>query len=354
VKIALITDTHFGARGDNTDLLAHQEKFFQDVFFQEIEARGIKHICHLGDLVDRRKYINFHTASHMRRMFFSRLGEKQLLIIVGNHDCYWKNTNSVNALHELGISNLPNTSVYTGPAEIELDGTRILLMPWIAPEQEAEALQAIQTTKAEVLFGHLELKGFEMYKGSFSDVGYDADVFGRFDVVCSGHFHHKSTYGNINYLGTPYEMTWADFGDPKGFHIFDTSDRSLEFIPNPLTLFKKVKYDDAGKTMEQVMNLDFTQFRNSYVKVIVSSKENPFVYDTFIQKLEDSGVTDVRPVDDHLNLALVMDDDIVNQAESTLEILQKTVKQVGVNPDYEKDLESLLRSLYNEASLMKA
>jgi len=354
LKIALLTDTHFGARADHPDLLAFQAKFYKDVFFPLIDARGIKEICHLGDLVDRRKYINFQTAKVMREIFIGRLGEKSLTIIAGNHDCYWKNTNLTNALHELGISNLPNVNVHITPAEVELDGTKILLMPWIAPDQEADALKIIQTTKAQVLFGHLELKGFEMYKGSFSDVGYEADVFSRFDVVCSGHFHHKSTYGNINYLGTPYEMTWADFGDTKGFHIFDTADRSLEFIPNPFTLFKKIKYDDAGKSMEEVLNLDFTQFRDNYVKVIVSSKENPFVYDTFIQRLEDSGVADLRPVDDHLNLALVMDDDIVNQAESTLEILQKTVKQSGVNPEYEKDLESLLRSLYNEASLMKA
>jgi DNA repair exonuclease SbcCD nuclease subunit len=278
---------------------------------------------------------------------------KELYVIAGNHDVYYKDSNHVNSLREV-LPLAHNISYYIDPTETEFDGLKILFLPWICPENEQRSIEAIKKTKAHVLFGHLELKGFEMHKGSFSDIGQDKDLFSKFEIVCSGHFHHKSTYENINYLGTQYEMTWADYGDSKGFHIFDTKTLDLTFVENPLKLFYKVHYADEGKEYDEVMNIDFAKYKGSYVKVIVSSKENPFLYDTFIQKLEEAEVIDVKAVDDHLNLSLEADEEIIDQAESTLEILQKTVKQAGIRVDLEKELDSLLRSLYNEASIIQS
>jgi len=102
-KIALITDTHYGIRNDNQVFLDKNKKFFDNFFFKEIDAQGIKHVIHLGDLVDRRKFINFNTARHLRKDFIEPLIKRNIDYhqILGNHDVYYKNTNDVNARRAL-------------------------------------------------------------------------------------------------------------------------------------------------------------------------------------------------------------------------------------------------------------
>ena len=355
MKVALISDTHFGARSDNLALLDYKKRFFDNIFFPYLDSHNIQEICHLGDIVDRRKYINIYTANRMRVDFLEPITNSGRImhIIPGNHDVYFKNSNSVNALEEL-IHGMSNIKIHMHPTEIALGNTPVLFLPWICEENEDECLAAVSSTNCQVLFAHLELQGFEMNVGNFCSQGHDALLFEKFKLVCSGHFHHKSTYGNINYLGNPFEMTWADYGDAKGFHIFDTDTRALAYVSNPYKLFRKLHYTDVTKTFEEVMDVDFDQYANTYVKVIVATKTNPYLYDCFIQKLEEAGPIDVKSVDDHLNVGLQADIDIVNQSEDTLDILTKTVRGAGIAEQYQKPLEDLLRMLYNEANLMSA
>jgi len=143
-------------------------------------------------------------------------------------------------------------------------------------------------------------------------------------------------------------MTWSDFDDPKGFHIFDTDTRELTFIQNPYRMFHKVHYDDQEKSMEQVVNQDFSELEGTYVKVIVTEKSNPYWFDMFIEKLEKAGPIHVQVVEDHLNLDLASDDEIVNEAEDTLTILNKYIDALDVSVSKGK-LESTIKDLYSEA-----
>jgi DNA repair exonuclease SbcCD nuclease subunit len=235
------------------------------------------------------------------------------------------------------------------PTEYEFDGCKIVLMPWMCQDNMERALSLINTTSAQVLMGHLELAGFEMYKGSVIDHGMATNVFEKFDLVCSGHYHHKSTKGNVNYLGCPYEITWSDYGDQKGFHIFDTETRNLEFIPNPYTMFNKVHYDDSTNKVESITIEDLEKYRNTYVKVIVHTKNNPYWFDMFIDKLEKVDPLGIQVVEDNLYLNLEDDSDIVNEAEDTLSILKKFVDNIELNVE-KKDVERFLSELYAEAS----
>ncbi len=167
-------------------------------------------------------------------------------------------------------------------------------------------------------------------------------------MVLSGHFHHKSSHGNIQYLGTPYEITWSDFNDPKGFHILDTDTKQLSFIPNPFVMFHKVHYDDQNITMEEVLSIDFEQYKGTIVKVIVRNKNNPHWFDMYIDKLEKAGVLDMQVVEDHFHMDLEADDDIINEAEDTLTILNKYIDQMQVQGDRQR-LDNLIRNLYQEA-----
>jgi DNA repair exonuclease SbcCD nuclease subunit len=349
MKLCLLGDTHFGARNDNLAFHDYFEKFYTDVFFPYLEKNNIKTVVQFGDLFDRRKYVNFVTLSKSREYFFDKLREHGITmhVFVGNHDTFYKNTNDVNS-PDLLLNDYDNIHVYSDPTDIILDGTPIALLPWVCSGNYHTSLQYIENTNAQILFGHLELAGFEMHRGTFNDHGMDTKLFDKFDLVCSGHYHHKSSRGNINYLGTPYEMTWSDFQDPRGFHIMDTNTRELEFIQNPYRMFNKIHYDDTDKTMNDVLDINLEIYRNTFVKVVVHNKTNPYWFDMFVTKLEKNGVVDMQVVEDHLNLNLEDDSDIIDEAEDTLTILRKVVDGIETNVS-KKELDNFLTSLYTEA-----
>ena len=327
MKIALITDTHWGVRNDNIAFLENTKTFLDNIFFPYLDEHSIKNIIHLGDLVDRRKYINFYTANRVRKDFLLPLDERGITmdIIAGNHDTYFKNTNEINSLTELVDQKYNGISIYYEPIEKVYDGVKILLLPWICDDNRERTYKIMETTDAQICMGHLELQGFEMYKGSPISDGMDPGSFGRFDVVCSGHYHHRSSNGHIFYLGSHGEFTWSDYQDHRGFHIFDTETRELKFIQNPYKMFKKLWYNDKNEDFLKT-KINYSEYAGSIVRVIIQNKTNPFWFDKFIENIEQQNPVEIQIVEDHLNLNLEEDSDIVDEAESTVDIFKKYIK----------------------------
>ena len=350
MKIAIITDTHWGVRNDNQAFLDNSKKFLDETFFPYIDNNNIGAVVHLGDLVDRRKYININTARRLREDFLEPLASRNLDVhlIAGNHDTYFKNTNSVNALREL-LRKSYNFKVYDQiPHEVEFDNTIVLMLPWICDENRKISLEKVRSTPAQIIMGHLELAGFEMYKGSIVSHGDDRNLFNRFDLVISGHYHHRSSDGTIYYLGSHGEFTWSDYDDPKGFHILDTDTREITFVQNPYTMFEKVWYNDTDTTFLGTQ-FDYSKFKKKIIKVIVQNKSNPLWFDKFIENIESESPLEMQIVEDHLNLNLEDDDDIVNEAESTVEIFKKYLETAQIkNVDKDK-LTKKIVDLYQEA-----
>ena len=346
MKIALVTDTHFGARNDNQNVNDYFYKFYDNIFFPELEKRGITTCVHLGDVVDRRKFISFKIANDFRQRFINRFAELgiDLHIIIGNHDTYYKNTNEVNSMEELVGKDRCN--IYTGPEVVEFDGVPIQFIPWINANNYDESMTALSRSPAQIAMGHLEVNGFEMHKGHFADGSYDKELFRRFDIVMSGHFHHKSDDGQIYYLGTPYEIYWSDYEDPRGFHIFDTGTRELERIVNPYRIFEKVYYDD---TTTDYTDYDMSKLKDMYVKVIVVNKKDLYQFDKFIDKLLQADAHEVKIVEDFSELdAENVSDDIVENTEDTMTLLEKYIDELDVTMSKDR-LKNTMRSLYTEA-----
>ena len=352
MKVAVITDTHWGARNDSQAFMDYFRKFYEEIFFPTLQEQGIDTIIHMGDVVDRRKFINWKTVYQMREMFFDVCYERNinLHLVTGNHDTYFRNTNQVNSLSGLRLADKENFTVYEKSTEIELDGTKIFIQPWICDENKEESLKAIEETNSQLLFGHLEVRGFEMHLGQYSQTGVDASMFKKFDMAFSGHFHHKSDNGNIYYLGNPYQITWSDYKDPRGFHIFDTKTRELEFIVNPYDMFHKIHYDDEKMTLESIQNDDYSIYKNCYVKLIIMNKKNPFWFDTLMDKLYAADVADIS-IAENFDQDLNIEDDMINEAEDTLTILSKYVNSLNI--DNKEELDNLLISLYNESLTME-
>ncbi len=350
MKIALITDTHWGARGDSSTFLKYFKKFYDNVFFPYLEEHNIKTCIHLGDVVDRRKYINFKTLNDLRTNFVERLWKMGVdtHIIIGNHDTFHKNTNDLNSLQEIFTTADGKVEpwMYSSPKEVDFDGLGIVMMPWVCEDNYGECMRMIQNTQCQILMGHLQVSGFEQHIGSWNNEGLESQIFDKFDMVMSGHFHHRSNNGTVFYLGNPYEITWSDYKDPRGFHIFDTDTRQLNFIMNPYKMFHKIFYNDSEETFESLTEKDYSEYEGTYVKVVVEKKTNPFWFDTVLDKLEDVNVADLVVVENFSDFD-INDDDIVDQAQDTLTILSGYVESLNVENKVE--LDGLMRSLYNEA-----
>jgi len=352
MKIALITDTHWGIRNDNIAFMDNSKRFLDEVFFPYLDSNNVRTVVHLGDLVDRRKYLNHYTMHRLMKDFLVPLDNRNINchFIAGNHDTYFKNTNEINAIENIIGDRFEDcfTSYQRIPREFDFDGTIVLMLPWICDENREVCLHKIKTTPAQIVMGHLELAGFEMHRGSMVSHGDDRHIFDRFDMVLSGHYHHRSSDGTIHYLGSHAEFTWSDYDDPKGFHILDTETRDLTFIPNSFIMFSKVWYDDATPGNEPE-GIDLSLLKDKIIKVIVKNKTDPYRFDRFIEQIEKIGVLEMQIVEDHLNLATEVDDDIINEAESTINIFKKYIDQVN-SPNLNKDrLEKTIVELYNEA-----
>lgn len=352
MKIALLNDTHFGCRNDSPAFLTYQNKFFDEIFFPYIKENNIKTLIHLGDVVDRRKFINFQVAHNFQKKFWKKLWELKIdtHIIIGNHDTYYKNTNEVNSMEQLitTFDGVNEPWIYTKPKTVNFDGLDILFLPWICDATIEESIHTIDKSTAQICMGHLEIKGFEMHKGHVNVQGLDKEQFKRFEKVISGHFHKKSDDKHIYYLGTQYEITWSDYNCPKGFHIFDTQTRELTRIPNPLRIHKKFMYDD---TKEDYTNKDITEYENCFVKLFIVQKKNQNMLDTLIDKLHNQiNIHELNIIEDTTSeLTMTVKDNILEQGEDTLTFLNNYIDQIDTSLDRSK-LKNYVKELYVEAN----
>lgn len=351
MKICIVNDTHFGARQESVHFNNYFFRFWDDIFFPYIDEHKIDFVLHLGDLVDRRKFINYVIAHTMRKKFFQPLQDRNVMVecLIGNHDVPYRNTNTPNAQSEL-LEGFSNVRIIADPCVATYDGLPVALIPWINSGNYEQSLNTIMNSEARVLFGHLEIAGYQMDKGHVCDTGLNRFLFDRYQAVISGHFHTKTTDGSIFYLGTQYEMTWADWDDAKGFHVFDTGTLDLEFIRNPYKMFHKLWYDDTEQDLTHWKNFDMSSYKDTYIKVVVTNKTNPFLFDRVMDMLYKAGPIDIVVVEDFSTELTHKPEDVdVSQAEDTPTIINKHVDSMKLTDVDPERIKKIARELYTEA-----
>jgi hypothetical protein len=351
MKAALICDTHFGAKNDDQNFASYINDFYKNTFFPYLKKHNISHIIHLGDIMDRRKYVSYLTAQQFRKNFIEPVLENNLILdlIIGNHDTYFKHTNSLNSMRELvSGKEYKNITIIESPTCYQRYKNKVMYIPWINEENSKETFDMIKELKPSLIFGHLEIAGFGMYKGVENKDGLSSTVFDGVGMVFTGHYHHKSTKGNINYLGAPYQITWSDYDDARGFHVFDFDTYHLEYVENKNNLFEKIFYNDTKLDASEVNKMDFSNLKGKHVKVIVSEKNNPYLFDLVIEKIEKSGIAEMQVVDDHKHLDIIENEDVVDETSDTLSIINDYVSNRKELPDPDR-VKKLITELYNEA-----
>jgi len=297
-KIAMITDTHQGVRNASQFYMNNQEKFYSEIFIPYLRDNNIKTVWHLGDFWEDRRKLDIVAMNHVFKHLLDPLQALgiNVYMIYGNHDIVYRSTNDVNAIDFLGKM-YPNIHVIKTHEVINFDGLDVAFLSWVNNQNLQSSMEFIQTAAAPILCGHFEIKSFLMHPGSVCDSGFEKSVFDRYDTVYSGHFHTISTDGRIQYISNPFQTTWSDFGQEKGFRILDTATRELDFIRNPFELYSKVAYQDEFDILEY----DYEQHAGKVTRVYIQSfaKTNQQKFNLFIEKLNTvAHAVDVFEVDE--------------------------------------------------------
>ena len=344
MKIAIITDQHFGCRKNSKLFHDYFLRFYEDVFFPTLEKEGITTIVDMGDTFDSRKGIDFCALTWAKENYYNRLQKMGIEIhsIVGNHTAYYKNTNDINAINLL-LREYANVKIYSETTPIEIDNLSILLVPWINPENEKKTMAMIEQSRSSVVMGHLELHGFKVNDYVVMEHGTNIDPFAKFDRVYSGHFHTRSSQNNIHYLGSPYEMYWNDWNDTRGFHLFDTETLEHTPINNPYNIFEKVFYEDTP-----FQTFDTRGFEDKIVKVIVRKKSDIGQFERFIDKIYSANVAELKIVENFDFSGWYDTSENGYESEDTLSILNRYIDDSEVSLD-KSLITKMVDEIYREA-----
>lgn len=302
MKIALLNDVHFGCRNNSEKYhLNHIFRFFSEVFFPHLDKNPeIRDIWILGDFVENRKVINVQTARWIRDYFFKPCHERgiKLHALVGNHDCFYRETNEVNVYREFWADEF-ETIIENTP--VTWNGIDII--PWINQNNLLDVTDFIEKSESKYAFGHLSIEGARMFKSTVCVNGMPASVFDKYEKVLTGHFHERSVYNNIIYLGNQYDTNWAEYcpkNEYKGFSVFDTDTGNITFVKNPNKCHTIIYYDDTDELPD---GGDY-DVGNKIVKVVVKSRKSNGYFQRFIDDLNKQDCISLLVVDDAIKSLL--------------------------------------------------
>lgn len=346
MKIAIISDLHIGCRNDNEAIARVQDVFYRDFMVPLLAKAGITSLFCGGDFFDKRSHVTLKSMDFARSL--ERLFADHSIVfhcLVGNHDTAYRNTNDLNSLDTF-FRNSPSVRIYSEP--VELKEHNLLLVPWINSENSEACLKHIAESKQRFCLGHFAIEGFEFHKGTVCDHGLRDSLFNGFEKVLSGHFHTKSQNGNIHYLGSPYEMSWSDWNDPRGFHIFDTETGELEFIPFEVNLFYMLDYNDG--VVSCIPDAP-ENFGGKFVKVVVTNKGSAYDYDVWLKSIQIQNPTDIQIIETkHVSVDSVIElseEDVKKQIKGNLNVIQSYVDGMELDADMKQKVKQELESLYS-------
>ena len=340
-KIIILGDLHFGARNSNQIIEHWQRKFFEECFWPYVKLNGIKQIIQLGDWWDNRKWININTIAFQKEVFVKPSIEHNVQVdaIIGNHDIPYRHSLENNS-PQLMLSQYENINIHDEPSILEIEDVTFDLIPWMCRENYDECLEIIKEG-GDICVGHFDIQGFVMHPGAVSVEGLKSSDFKNWNTVWSGHYHTQSKNENIHYLGTPYQMSWSDHTTKHGFWVFDTADRSMQFIENPFRYFYKFVWDDGCNTGP----LDYLE--KSYVKVNVKNKPDFESFEKFVDKLNFNSPHELKIVESFEEFNEQNVSDLIN-VSTTEDLIQEYVDDVATTASKE-NVKAMMLSIYQEA-----
>jgi len=276
-KVAVFSDLHLGVHLDSATW--HQVALsWCDWFVNELEAKNITDIFFLGDFFHHRSDISVSTL-HVASLILDKLDKFNIVMIVGNHDAYYKDRADVNSLSIL--NGRKNITVISETVTTTLYGKTLTFIPWGGE---------LNIPKSDAIFGHLEIESFKMNGYKMCDHGVKTrDLLEKADLVMSGHFHLRDernySDGTIVYVGNPFEMDFGDTSSTKGYYILDIDKLTYTFYENAISpKHKKLSLTELTNAKSLTGNDINNIVNGNFIKFVVDKKANSDAIDALIQK----------------------------------------------------------------------
>jgi DNA repair exonuclease SbcCD nuclease subunit len=223
--VCLISDLHFGVH-QNSPLWHDIALKWVNWLVDELNQRNIRDIIICGDVFHNRNDIAVNTLNTVAKIF-ETLSPFNVVILVGNHDAYYRDRSDVNSISIL--NGWKNITVFVEPTKIQHNGVNLFFCPWGTTIDQIE--------QADVIFGHFEITTFKMNNFKVCDHGFHADeLLAKAPNIITGHFHLREERvfkeGRVLYLGSPFELDWSDRDSVKGFYVFNLTGGDLTFVEN--------------------------------------------------------------------------------------------------------------------------
>lgn len=219
---------------------------------KESVAAGVERFMILGDVFDSRVTIDIPVLDAICRKVH-HLTEKfgTVDLLAGNHDSYLRD------------SRLSSVAAFFGAATVHSDTATVMgpfgFVPW--SEDVADIVAGVDfcvQKKASVLCAHLTIKG-SVPGGK----GVPVEVLqpSKFKRVFLGDVHDPLILapGNVQYVGSPWQIDFRDAGKERGFVIYDTKTDDVSFLTNEVTPCFHLIDGGAGQLHPPIGPRDFVR-----------------------------------------------------------------------------------------------
>ena len=149
-RVCCISDIHLGVH-QNKSMWHNISVDWAGWLRDELIKHDIQDIIISGDVFHYRDEIAVNTIK-IAYDILNIWKEFNIIVLVGNHDSYYKDRVDVNSLTIL--KGWPNNTVIDTPTQIDYKGTKLMMCPWGTTIEEID--------KSDIVFGHFEIETFKL------------------------------------------------------------------------------------------------------------------------------------------------------------------------------------------------
>lgn len=291
-KVCCISDIHIGVH-QNSNQWHRITLEWAQWLKKELNSKQINDIIISGDFFHYRDEIAVNTL-HFVTTILDLWSDFNIIMLVGNHDAYYKDRSDVNSLSIL--NGWDNITVISDLRTVTLFGKEVTFCPW--------GTKISDIPNSNILFGHFEIQTFKQNSFKVCCEGITTKgILKKSPLTISGHFHLREERcydeGNIIYLGNPFQMDFGDVGGVKGYYILDFNTSKYEFTENSVSPnHKKVYLSELVQAGDLTSEIRDT-FRNNFIKFIIDMNISPDEIDMLLRRL-----SSLNPVNINVDYAI--------------------------------------------------
>lgn len=365
MSILILGDLHIGIKSFSKTFFEQQMSYFENVVFPYIEKHDIKNVIQLGDLSHNRNLTDNHIDQSFKHRFLGWFEDNMVnfYTLTGNHDIYYKNTIEYN-WQIANIRGYEYVHPITSPTIVRMGNYNIGMIPWMCHPNDIDNMP--KPENVDYLMGHLEVEGALMHGNHYSTGGLSYKTFEQYKNVLSGHYHSRSQYKNIKYVGTPYQLDWGEYDSIKGFHVIEEN-YDIKFVenehnPKHLKIYYYesedgkiiIKLGGLGKMFDITLDQAKKYAKDNYVKFIIKRFESHELLTKYFEKITSNAFDRIDTVNE---TAIIDDFDIDSfhkEVKTDVEFIS-IIDSFIDNSSFERDLDKnkltkMLNNLYSEAT----